>query len=304
MESQYTILWFEDDDRFVKPYLERIRKYLKDFEFDLDEKVEENADNLEQLLKDDEFDLILVDLNLTEGKDGRVPGDVIIEKIRDNDVYTDVIFYSRVEGFRDKEYELEGTYFSDCNGDSLFQTTKQIIDKNLKRNLRIPITRGMCIADTIDLVEQIEDLISKILKLTNEELTFFQDSIIRSEFFNDDAKYTIIKDFLNGRIELVNKKKETANKGEKAALEERLKELEDIKKLFNRFKPDVIEIRNQLAHAKIVSGEKNTLRVRNKEKRSYENVKFDMEKCKKIRKDFVDQAENLKKIVSLLASDQ
>ena len=301
MELQYNLLWFEDAERYVTPQLGRIRKYLDDLGgFVLDSIIEENADNLKQLLDENEFDLILVDMNLSPGKSGKIAGDVLIQMLRENKVYTDIIFYSRIPGFRDKKYELQGVYFADTDNDNLYQKIKEIIHKTLQRNLRISITRGLFIATTIDLVEKMEEIISKILKLSDDQLTFFQDYVVEAEFFNDSAKYTIIKDFLNREMDILNQKIKTPGGEEEKKLIEKRDSINQIKSDFNKFQKDVIETRNHLAHAKPVPGKKNTLKVRIKQKRCYEDWTFDLSKCKEIRKKFLAHDDTLKKISSLL----
>ena len=302
MELEYDLLWFEDDDRYVKPHIKRLENHLKEFGLVLSNDVQGNADNLETILKTKEFDLILVDLNLAASKTGKLLGDKLIQKIRDEGVYTDIIFYSRIPGFREKKYELEGIYFSETEDDKFFQRLKQIVDGTLNRSLRISVTRGIFIATTIELVEQIEDIIVKILKLKDDERAFFQDSVVQAEFFDDKSKYDIIKDFLRNEIEQLDAKKVGKSGQELTDLETQKSEIEGIKDTFNKFQKDVLQVRNQLAHSKCVQGAKNTLKIRDKEKRKYQNKVYDMAECKDIREKFAIQAENLKKINLLVDS--
>lgn len=302
MELQYNILWFEDEDRFVEPYQVRIGNYLDDLGgFVLNLTVEENADNLESLLSGNEFDLILVDWNLTSGKSKKkTSSKKLIQDIRDNGVYTQIIFYSGISAFREEEYELEGIYFADTDDDNLFMRIKEIIQNTLQRNLRVSITRGLFIASTIYLVEKLEDLLLKILKVHSTRLSFFQDYVVQSEFFNDAAKYRIIKDYLNLEIaELKQKIADTDNK-EKIKLTEELKKIKGIKKKFNKFLEDILELRNDLAHAKPVSDQKNTLNIWIKKERCHKHVTFDLPKCKEIRKKFHAYEKNLDEISSLI----
>jgi len=295
------MLWFEDYPRFVTPYAKRLEEHLKEFGLILSPPViKDNADDLENTLKTREFDLILVDLNLGEGKTETLLGNEVIERIRRQEVYTDVIFYSRIENIKDKDYLVEGTFFAETNGDKFFEKVQRVVDWNLNRNLNIAVTRGIFIATTIDLVEQVEEIILKILKLEGEQLLFFKDSVVQAEFFTDRAKYDIIKDFLRNEIEKLTEEKKNTNVATVQALDDKITELGKMKDTFNKFEPDVIEARNKLAHAKCVQGEKNTLRIRDRGKRIYKNVPYDMDECKETREKFAVQNDNLKKIAAFV----
>lgn len=302
MELQYCILWFEDNDRLVKLFKKRISKYLDDLGgFSLDLTHRKNAANFEQYLNKD-YDLILVDWNLNPEESGnKLSGEELIRGIRRKEVYTEIIFYSAIDDFAAQEFSLNGVYFTDTDNDNLFSRIQEIVRHTLQRSLRISVTRGLFIASTIDLVEKLEGMISKILKLDGDHLKFFQDYIIQAEFFNDASKYTIIKDFLNQENASLKEKIENAAEGkQKNDLEKELGEIRKIKETFNKFRKDVIELRNHLAHAKPIPDERNSLSVRNKEKRCYEKWEFTLAKCKEIRKKFLVHAENLEKISALL----
>lgn len=302
MELQYSILWFENSPRFVKPYIKRISKYLDDLGgFSLDLTHKKNTANLVQSLNKD-FDLILVDWNLDPGESGsEMSGEELIQEIRRNEIYTEVIFYSAIGDFEAQPFKLDGVYFTDTENDNLFSRIQEIVRHTLQRSLRISVTRGLFIASTIDLVEKLEHMISKILKLENDHLRFFQDYVVQAEFFNDASKYTIIKDFLNQEIALMKEKiKNTAKGKQKSELEKKLGEVKEMKEMFNKFRKDVIELRNHLAHAKPITGERNSLNIRNKEKRCYEKWTFTLARCKEIRKKFIKHADNLEKISLLM----
>jgi hypothetical protein len=63
---------------------------------------------------------------------------------------------------------------------------------------------------------------------------------------------------------------------------------------------EIIEFRNQLAHAKECSGKKNALNVRNKERRVFEQKVFTEDTCKTIRELFLKHSSNLDDIKALL----
>jgi CheY-like chemotaxis protein len=301
MELSYNVLWLDDEERIVKPIIDRLENHLKNYGLDLTTHLEANGDNLVPLLKANEFDLILVDLNLEEGvtEIGKLTGENIIKRIRQEGVFTDVIFYSRVSNVQ-FAYSVEGTYFADTNGDNFIQRIKQIIDWNLNRRLNIAITRGTFIATTIDLAKTMEDIITKILRLEGEQQTFFEDSFVQTEIFNDMAKYNIIKDFLRNEIEKTSAAV-TAHP-ENAELIKTRDDLKKIKGIFNGFNEEVIDARNTLAHSKAVEGQKNTLRCLVRKTRTYENITYNLIKCKDTRELFGTHLKNLEAIARYVDS--
>lgn len=308
MELDYNILWFDDEEeQVVAPFEKRISKHLDDLAgFKLKIQIEENGNNLRSLLSENEFDLILVDWNLdSDDSEGDEPeegvGAQIIQEIRNNGVYTPIIFYSGENSFRDTEYELEGIYFSDRDDDNLFLKIKEIIENTLQRNLRVSVTRGLFIASTIYLVEELEKIILDILKIDSNSLKFFKDYIVQAEFFNDASKYKIIKDYLGLWIKRLKSDIEQATDPEKSELEQKLKDVTNAKKKFNSFMADILLLRNYLAHAKPVCGEKNTLKVWIKEEDCHKNLTLDLDACKEIRKKFHNYKKNIDEIAALIA---
>ena len=301
MELQYSILWFEDSDRLLRLYEKRIGRYLDDLGgFSLDLTHKEDTGNLDQCLNQD-YDLILVDWNLNPDESGdTLSGEELIREIRRREIFTEIIFYSGIDDFEAQEFKLDGVYFTNTDDENLLSKIQEIIKHTLRRSLRTSVTRGQFIASTIDLVEKMENIISRILKLSNDQLAFFQDLIIQAGFFNDRAKFDIIKEFLGNEIEKSVKKMESPEGDEKEPLTEKVDTIKKIRKQFGKFLPEVIEIRNCLAHAKTVPNEKNTLRVWVKDKKCYEDWKFDLEKCRDIRMKFLAHEKNLEAILSLV----
>ena len=252
---------------------------------------------------DKDFDLILVDWNLNPGESGeKLSGEKLIDEIRHKEIFTEIIFYSALDRFEDQPFKLDGVYFThtDIDGDKLFSRMKEIIKHTLNQNLRISVTRGLFITSTIELVENLEDIISKILGLEGDTQKFFTDYVVQAEFFNDFSKYTIIKDFLKQKIAILEENINSSKDSQTKEMTEKLEDIKKIKNTFNKFQQDVIELRNDLAHAKPISDQRNCLNVRNKQKRIYEKCEFTLAKCKEIRKKFIFHADNIEKIAALL----
>ncbi|HEV7736420.1 MAG TPA: hypothetical protein VGO47_03485, partial [Chlamydiales bacterium] len=112
---QYQILWFENDDgTFASFSFDEIRSHLGDRGFEagvLHMKGEEPTDEI--IKQAQKSDLIVMDFAL----EGPEQGDELIDRIRNLDINTEVVFYSAagVSTLRDKvrEKELDGVY---CRG--------------------------------------------------------------------------------------------------------------------------------------------------------------------------------------------
>ena len=237
---------------------------------------------------------MLIDYNLQENK----KGDEVIDAIRQNKLYNEVVFYS-VGAFRHLiKDQLEGVYYASL--DNLIEKTNAIIDLTLKKNQDISNIRGLFIAETTDLTKQMEEVITKILGLNGETLDFFTDSIIQDEFFNDFAKYKIIKRFIDQKSEFLAKKIPTVSEQDQIKLVALQKKIEDVNLEFVHFQREIIELRNELAHSKKCNNGRNILYVRNKNKGCFEKKEYTDEECSKIRKNFLKQSKKLEEVSALI----
>jgi ribosome-binding ATPase YchF (GTP1/OBG family) len=99
-------------------------------------------------LKD--YDLLLVDLNLDDNESG--DGNKIIEEIRNNDIYTEIIFYSsHYEHLINllKENRTEGIFTSERN--QIDTKAKKIIDVTLHKIQDVNNLRGLIMAEVAEL---------------------------------------------------------------------------------------------------------------------------------------------------------
>lgn len=288
MTLEYNIVWFEDAEEYIRSFEPQIRKYLGDLGFELDLTTRPDDSDLTEVMKKN-VDLIMVDDNLGMGKKGVT----LVDAIRNNELYTAVVFYSQYDDFLSKiRQQFEGIFYA--KRDDLLEKTKTVINLTIKKNQDISNIRGLFIAETIDLTEQVELIISNILKLSGAEKEFFLDSIVQDEFLAGMAKFRIIQRFLNQKIKSLNQKISSSMGSEKSSLTQLKADLDRVAGVFKRFQGDVIYLRNELAHAKKKPGTKNTLIVKNKER------EYDEEKCKQIRGSFIKHSKNLKELEELL----
>jgi hypothetical protein len=240
-------------------------------------------------MNDNDVDLVLIDQNLRNGK----RGDKLIEAIRNNEMYTDVVFYSNYPWPTDVMAQLEGVFYTQRG--TLVDKTEKIILLTLKKNQDICNIRGQFIAETIDAITALEDIISKILKLENDQLAFYSDSFIQEGYIEDMNKYKIVAEFLRQKLEFLN---DEITKG-RNELNGTKRELEGIRTIFKNFHEDIITRRNRLAHSKKSTEKKNTLIVKNTKKHEFEEWPLTDDECKKIRLTFIKHANNLEALRKL-----
>jgi hypothetical protein len=294
MELKYNIVWFEDSKKYVESLKPRIERHLAELGFEPDISDFKDASNFAKVIEENDPDLILVDQNLADGD----KGDQLISAIRNNELYTEVVFYAEVETLPGKTPPLEGVFYATRH--DLFEKTKKLIDLTIRKNQDISNMRGLFIAEAIDATEQMEEIISRILKLSGEELDFFTNSVIQDEYIDEISKYKIIQHFLDQKIKSITEKMEASKGSEKALLSQLKTDFESVKKQFDRFQDDVIVLRNKLAHAKRATNKKNTLIIMRHGRPG--EMQFGEEECKKARESFLKHRRNLQQLDSLLRS--
>ncbi|WP_151950156.1 response regulator [Aliarcobacter butzleri] len=167
MKLIYKILWIEDQMNSIRGRKRVISNYIRDekgFELEINEiqTFEEFKETVGfESLKD--YDLLLVDLNLDDNESG--DGNKIIEEIRNNDIYTEIIFYSsHYEHLIDllKENRTEGIFTSERN--QIDTKAKKIIDVTLHKVQDVNNLRGLIMAEVAELDRLKKNIIQKFNK--------------------------------------------------------------------------------------------------------------------------------------------
>ncbi len=290
MILDYRILWFENNKHYYELAKPPIEAYLKSLDFNPIFEYRKDDSDLDQIIHDMDIDLILVDQNLRKG--GK--GDKIIDTIRKDELYTEVVFYSQYRDFQDKIIKnLQGVFFTDR--EYLEEKTKKIIDLTIKKNQDISNIRGLFIAGAIDIATQMEEIIIRILKVEDKSLEIFRNQIIQEEFYTDYEKYKLILSIFKEKLKIVNQiingRYDEKQKGEATKIKG---ELEPLKKTLVEMEEEVINLRNRLAHSKPSLTNKKALICKKSAK------EFDEAECLKIRKNFKKHSENLQNIENII----
>lgn len=302
MKLHYKILWIDDQ---IEDYIEmgiknEFESYIEFLGFISEVECFENGSIAEQSINIKKYDLILSDYNIEGGSE---QGDVLIQKIRDGGVFTEVLFYSAQPDFDNiaKNLYRDRVSFFSLIGDESFKGFKEkvfkLVNLTVSKLQELNSIRGLVMSETSELDNTVEEILfsflskgdsgSQILKayicdivlessrsnFRKAERFFEYDilKIVKSRLFDADKKSRAI----NRLIEIIGAKEE------------------QFQKFYEKYKVDVLDIRNDLAHAKsdTIDGIDYLIVTRSGEE---ESIKFNQDECIQIR-------QNLRKYSKLLA---
>ena len=260
MRLNYKILWIENDSGWQKSTAKMINDEITESGIILEIFPHKDYEDLDILSKTypnfKTFDLILIDFKL----DNDLTGDTFIKEVRKNKIFTDILFYSKDSEKLQEIFmknSLEGVYIS--NREDFEEKFFQVYHKTIKKFEEINAVRGMIMAETSRLDRIIEDIIISFLNSEQNNPTEFKEYIIKSLEDNTKRLFIDKEKKINERGNL--KAKDTdnyklikqvldASKRARALMKLINTEKLDIEFTFEKYKKDVIDIRNSLAHAK------------------------------------------------------
>jgi len=297
MGLKYRVLWFEDAEDFIVSLKPRLEGFIDELGFEPKFEIEADGRNLDKLIGDSTFDLILLDFNL-DVADGKGNGNELIEMIRKKEVYTETLFYSAQRGFRQHVTEhLDGVFFADR--DELFEKAKKVIDLTIKKTQDINSLRGMVIAESIDMESKMDELLVSYFGTDDEKGAVFRKIVDpRFNALSLKKKCDLINKICKTRINCLGKKNSDIKEEDDGRLKAEIACLKQLKSEIGKIENEIIEVRNILAHTKEDPEKKNTLvsRINKKE----EEITIDDNWCKEKRKDIRRQSENLDKLLSYM----
>jgi len=166
MTLEYKILWIEDEIKSIRGNKRVIERYLENTKgFISNIQIIETFDEFENNIGYDNlknYDLLLIDLNLDEDDDSQKDGNLIIQNIRNQQIYTEIIFYSsQYEDLQEKikEHFVEGIFTSERK--MINTKAKQIIDVTLHKVQDVNNLRGLIMAEVAELDRLKEKIIIK-----------------------------------------------------------------------------------------------------------------------------------------------
>lgn len=308
MKLEYNILWIDND---LKLYIENGDvKSIEDFLIDLgfEPKIIPVFD--EGKLNDYlniSYDLIISDFNLNKEN-----GDVIIYQLREEKkIDTEILFYSAKSNFlEDTEVKERLAFMERINiqigRDSLLEKIEKVIELTVHKFLELNATRGLITAATSHLDVEIEDLVMLIiyekLQLKDEDvdeiINHYVEDFLRKSPDHFIKKYNEVgfKNWFH-RIEASRKWN---------IFRKLLKKIEsiEINSFLNENKnydKEVIEIRNQFAHAKTIVNEHGITTL--KPQFGKDDFVFTKENCVKIRQDLIRHKRNIETLKKYLLNE-
>lgn len=170
MNTTFRILWFEDEPTWFRMEQMQIKEILKNHYLipDISRKDGEEFDVTE--LTGNDYDLILMDYKLAEGK----TGDTIVSAIRENDILTDILFYSSEEqnmlSALSKGMPLiDGVYLTKRDYTIFTEKAEKLIGKIVKRSEDVVNLRGFVLDNTSDFELRIKEILNICWQKFNDE---------------------------------------------------------------------------------------------------------------------------------------
>ncbi|SMN01909.1 hypothetical protein SPONN_198 [uncultured Candidatus Thioglobus sp.] len=256
MKLEYKILWLDDNiDAFIDDeHVKDIDKYISDQGFDTKIHTKSNNEEFFNTL-DDTYDLILTDYHM----DG-LNGDEVVKKIRENSIFTEILFYTAKADLTDTQ-KLDRISFLETtteHEEEVVKKAKELVDLTIKKFQDIIAMRGMVMSETSSLdVQKIEILESYIDSKSTNELKNLHDNIFSKIKLSVDEKckkYKRLVDKDDGLKKLMKDRVLFSSSRKIEALSFILQELE-MDDFSEKYKDEIINPRNQFAHAKFI--EKN-----------------------------------------------
>jgi len=296
MNLTYEILWFEDATDWAKPLVREIKSFVEEMGFIFSKpRFERNNSNIDTI-NYEEYDLILMDYNLS----GTEKGDVLISKIREHDFFSEIVFYSAdgAPTLRKAVLNkgLDGVYCADRQRDSFLPKVQEVIKVTIKKVLDLNNLRGIVMAETSDIDEKMLEIISlyasllgsekkgrflenrrkKCIKSTEDKLKKLNSANLNEYYYNflfdANQKWMTVVDIVKKTIP----------------------ERELIIKLYDS---EILKIRNVLAHVKEIKDETGKIQL------VYEDYIFNEQTSKEILNSIKKHEENINAILSFLKNN-
>ncbi|GAB4417239.1 MAG: hypothetical protein Fur0044_12830 [Anaerolineae bacterium] len=230
MKTDFLTLWVDDNVPFAQSIEANLKDWLDEKGFELKVSIHKDETGVLEEIKNKDIELIIIDYKLP-GEDG----DVLIEKIRGNGCYQDIIFYS---GGPLPEKRLDGVFFV-SKGDARTRI-KELIELKLRRSSDFATLRGWIVADAIELEMMLDEI---LLKCFNPRHELFELQIVkRAGILDFFKKQAIINSILTDELNRLGQIKDAS---------ERYQKLQECKEVFKSFEREVIHYRNAVAHGRV-----------------------------------------------------
>lgn len=178
MNTRFKILWFEDEIAWFRMEKKHIEEILEKYWLIPEINRKDGDDfNIDELIGND-YDLILLDYKLASGQ----TGDTIVAAIRNNNILTDVLFYSSeeeqmMEALLAVKPYVDGVYLTKRDYKVFTEKAGNLIDKIIRRSEDLVNLRGFVMDEVSDFEVRIKDVLNDVWdRLTEEERASLENS--------------------------------------------------------------------------------------------------------------------------------
>ena len=306
MKLDYNILWFEDDIKSFNDKKIFIKSILDDFNLNFPEPRHEIDGKNIDTINYSKYDLIIADMNLAKQEKAMS----LLDKIRKQNIFTEVLFYSSdgEKAVRNElaNYDIDGAYCSGRNIEDFEFKAREVIQTIIKKTQDLVNLRGLVMSEVSELDSLMEDIILKYYStknLNSKEWEKFKSKIIKNA--QDSLKKRLLPKYEEIEKNGTTEKKPLCSKDcihiwyNANDINEILKDFEFdsakkahtiheiIKELgcstnfaFSKYKDEIINVRNDLAHSKSEIRDGKEVLVTKK----HENLVFSQDTFLEIRK--------------------
>lgn len=188
MNTFFKILWFEDEVTWFNMERLRINSILQEH-YLIPEIVRKDGDDFDiSELTGNDYDLIIMDYKLAEG----TTGDTVVTAIRENNILTDILFYSSEEhnmltAISKGMPPIDGVYLTKRDYNLFTQKAENLINKMVKRSEDLVNLRGFVMDGSSDFEVRIQEILNIVWnKFTEEEKGILEEAVQRTIKRNED----------------------------------------------------------------------------------------------------------------------
>lgn len=270
MKIDFLTLWVDDQRHFIEALAMDLEDWLDDQGFKLEVLIHTNANGVITDIRSREVELIIIDYRL-----GGQTGDTLIEDIRQNDCFQDIIFYSEGQ-LPDRRFD--GVHY--VSKEDAKTRIKELIKLKLKRSSDLATLRGWIVADAIELEHMLDEI---LLQCFSPQNSLFETQLLARGILDFNKKQIIVNSILSNELQRLNEAKDTS---------ERHQQLKKCKEVLKSFEVEVIHYRNAVAHGKVDVAPNGSKRVKTLVKKP-EFFDFDEISLAQGRKNIRKQRDNL-----------
>lgn len=299
MKIEYSILWLDDkkSDIIDDNYAEELQNFIENEGFEPNINLVSNEEEFFKNLNDS-YDLILTDYHLNETGENSRDGDKIIEEVREQNVNTEIMFYSAQGDVADTIKKDRITFVDTrkisgtVHYEKIIEKAKDLISLTIKKFQQIVPMRGLLIQEASNLENEMLEIIVKYLakKDSDSVKNAIFDSLIS---FYGEKSTKASKYKTNGRIDKILADPLLISSAQRALAISQILDDEKKDNFIEDFKNEIIKMRNDFAHAKYVKDSENGIEYF---QTRAGDVTFDAELCKTIRVNLIKHKQNISEL--------